>query len=118
MKSIEIGIKINELLKQILPELKNKIFPLISELDVSLPFIVYKRTAVNPKYIKHNISEEEIHIEIIVVSNSYKESVELAQRIKDNLEYKILDDINIFFTGSSEDYNDGYIQTLTFKIIK
>lgn len=118
MKSIEIGIKINELLKQILPELKNKIYPLVSELDTTLPFIVYKKTSIIPKYIKHNITEEEIHIEITIVSDNYKQSVDLAQKIKDELQYKILEDVSIYFTGNYESYNDAYIQTLTFKLIK
>lgn len=121
MESLKAGIIINKLL-QANPSLNNKvkgkIFPIISEADVESPFIVYRRTGLNPKYIKGGNIEDDITMEILAISNNYKESVEIAQLVRDTLEYKEVEDTIITLSDASETYGEGdsFIQTIIFKI--
>lgn len=65
----------------------NKIFPLVAENGTTFPFIVYKRTSVNPSDSKDKmIYKEEAFVEIMIASDKYNQSVEIADIVKDHLQ--------------------------------
>ena len=49
----------------------NKIFPLIANADTTFPFIVFQRSNLMPIYTKDILTENQITMVIIVVSNDY-----------------------------------------------
>lgn len=121
MESLKAGVIINQLLNNnsdLNKLIKDRIFPIVSETDVEYPFIVYKRTGLFPKYVKGGNVEDDITMEILVISDNYKTSVEVAQLVRDILEYRELDDFIIRLSDASETYTDGdaFVQTLIFKI--
>lgn len=117
-RSFEIGTFIKEQIDEIITT-----FPIIAEKGVEGNFAVYRKTGYLPRNTKdiYNV-EEKISIEVYIVTNTYKESVLLAQRIKDKLEgfkgkwkESLITDISL--DNADEDYsNDAYIQRLYFII--
>ena len=120
INSILIGKTIYNLLNNS-EELKkyvgNKIYPLVADNDVSFPFIVYSRTGVTNTICKDGYYEDDVNFSIIVVSNKYIDSLDIAnivrgifnkQKLDKNIYNVSLDDIDENFT------NDAYIQQLYF----
>ena len=80
--SLKIGRVIHEQLNDII-----RIFPIIADKGVEGNFAVYRRTALNVSDTKDLYNYEEVaYMDIIVVSSTYDNSVELAQAIKIRLE--------------------------------
>ena len=117
MESLNIGIAINQLLKEPLKSVVgNRIFPIVSELETEFPFVVYKRSGLNPITVKWGNIYDEITIEITVLSNNYQQSIQIAQIIRNTLDNKNIDDYIITLNNSYESYDDSYNQTLIFTI--
>lgn len=115
--NLEIGTFIKEQIEDIIP-----VFPIIADKGAEGNFALYRRTGFVSKNTKDRYNyEEEISIEIYIVSQTYKESILLAQRVKDKLEGFFGKWKNTFITGvylenANEDYTDVYIQRLYFNI--
>ena len=58
------------------------IFPLIAEINTTFPFIVYKREAVTPQYTKDYWTSDEVMINVMVASNDYVQSIEIADLVR------------------------------------
>ncbi len=90
--SLQIGKAIYDILHSnadIVAKLQDKIFPLISEQNTTFPFIVYRRTGIIPAYTKDRYSvNDSVTVEIIVASEKYNESVEIADLVRLALEGK------------------------------
>ncbi len=90
--SLQIGKAIYDILHSntdIVAKLQDKIFPLISEQNTTFPFIVYKRTGIIPAYTKDRYSaNDSVTVEIVVASEKYNESVEIADLVRLALEGK------------------------------
>lgn len=124
--SLQIGKAIYDILHSntdIVAKLQDKIFPLISEQGTTFPFIVYRRTGIIPAYTKDRYSvNDSVTVEIIVASEKYNESVEIADLVRLALEGKRgtysniwIEDIRI--VSADEDFmEDTFIQTITFNI--
>lgn len=92
----------------------------------NFPFISIKRIALETSYTKDCAIEDLVTVEIIVVDNVYSREIEIAQLIRDILDYKVYrdDEDNILFTeirffDCLEDTNDDgdvYVQSMTFQI--
>lgn len=99
----------------------SKIFPLISELNTTFPFIVYKRGAIETQYTKDLKCAESVLVDFVVASDNYEESIEVAQLLRDCLEhtrgqYSNIRIKSIRLDSSDEEFNeDTYLQYLTFK---
>lgn len=99
----------------------NKIFPLISELNTTFPFIVYKRGAIETQYTKDLKCSEQVFVDFVVASDKYSESIEVAQLLRDCLEgtrgkYSDVTIKSARLDSSDEEFNeDTYLQYLTFK---
>ena len=120
MSSLQIGKVIYTIL------VKNKItkvFPLVADEGTTFPFIVYKRSGLEPSNTKDRFNYSELAtLDIIVAASTYQESINLAETVKNILEHKrgVYNDINIAditLEDADEDYLENtFIQKLTFKI--
>lgn len=122
MTTISFGRTIKSLLnaKSIKALIDNKVYPLIAPLNTTFPYVVYQRTST-PQTTKDNAYQDNVSIEIIIVSNNYDQSVNIAEIIRNEIECKrniIVEGFNIAdikLVLSDETYNnDAYLQSLTF----
>ena len=97
----------------------SKIYPLIAPLSTTFPYIVYQRND-NQSFTKDNQYQSELTYNIIVVAEDYDTSLIIADAIISELDGKRnlnIDDYKIAsirLSGTSENYNDAYLQQLTF----
>lgn len=98
----------------------NKIFPLLANPDTSFPFIVYSRTNLIPTYTKDLLTDNYVSFVVVVVSDNYVQSLNIANAVRHSLEgYRYQDnDIKIypikFDSITEETLEDAYIQRLSF----
>ena len=98
----------------------NKIFPLIANADTTFPFIVFQRSNLMPIYTKDILTENQITMVIIVVSNDYIQSLDLANAVRHALEGNIYRDNDIVISAMKMEYiteetlEDAYIQRMVF----
>jgi hypothetical protein len=120
--SLQVGKAIYNLLSNdanVTGRVQNKIYPLIADTGTTFPFIVYRRTGIEPDRF---IYKEDTYVEVVIASDKYNESIEIADLVKDALQGKrgIYSGINIQdirMTNADEDYiEDTFIQNLTFNI--
>lgn len=74
----------------------DKIYPLRVELrldptsgeeqEITFPFIIYSKSMLEPKYTKDFLSENILHYTIIVVSDDYDNSLDVANAVRHALE--------------------------------
>lgn len=123
--SLQVGKAIYTLLssnQQLVSMVDGNIFPLIAEINTTFPFIVYKREAVTPQYTKDYWTSDEVMINVMVASNDYVESIEIADLVRQSLdqkqgEYSGIKIRDLRLIQADEDFiDDTYIQYLTFKI--
>ncbi len=124
--SLQIGKVIYNLLQsntELGTKLQDKIFPLIANENTTFPFIVYKRTGIVPAYSKDRFTATEtISVDVIVASDMYNDTVEIADLVRVALEGRkgmywniYIEDIRLL--SADEEYmEDTFIQTLTFNI--
>ena len=83
----------------------------------SYPFISFRRNSTDFLYNKDCITEDRVSLDIICVSDNYSETVQIAECIRNVLEYKVYKNIedNIFIdymilTDANEDtINDAFV---------
>ena len=98
----------------------NNIFPLIANADTTFPFIVFQRSNLMPIYTKDILTENQITMVIIVVSNDYIQSLDLANAVRHALEGNIYRDNDIVISAmkmesiTEETLEDAYIQRMVF----
>lgn len=76
----------------------DKIYPLRVELrldpttgkeqEITFPFIIYSRTSLEPSYTKNFLTENVLKYTVIVVSDDYDNSLEVANAVRHALEGK------------------------------
>lgn len=90
----------------------NRLFPLVAEQGTDYPFVVYRRSSVNIARNK-DIEDDNATLDITVISNNYRQTVEGIEIVRAALEK----DRDIRIETADEYYsNDGYIQNLTVSI--
>lgn len=119
MKNFEIGKDIKALIDNAQIEgINNKVFPLIANADTTFPFVVYRRSNYQPFDTK-DYQNEIVGVEVVVVSNTYSQSVSIADQVADALigqSTNNIDDIKI--TNIFEDcVSDSFVQQLNFDVI-
>lgn len=120
MNAIKIGEKIFGILsnsEQVTDLVKTRIFPIVADATTSFPFIVYKReetTYQGTKDFKNYCPT----VSIVIASETYKESIEIAEIVLDTLVDYCDDEIDfIRLVNSDERFDENtFIQQLTFKI--
>jgi hypothetical protein len=100
-----------------------RVFPIVAELGTEFPYVAYSRTHITPTYTKDYHTEDSVGVDIVVASQDYLESLEIANIIRKQFECKRLgldDEITISqsnLLGVTEAYDDqanAYIQSLSF----
>ena len=98
----------------------NNIFPLLANADTTFPFIVYSRNNITPIYTKDILTDNNAVFTVIVVSDKYTESLDIANAVRHSLEgYRYKDEIiNIYPIKLDSIYeetmDDAYIQRMMF----
>lgn len=109
----------------------DKIFPLLAKLkvnpetgkeeEITFPFIVYSRTGLTPTYTKDLLTDNEVTLDVVCVSDDYVNSLEVANAVRNALEskgtktsYMTIDPIKLLSVKEST-MEDAYIQELTFQ---
>lgn len=94
----------------------NKIYPVIANEDTTFPFITFNRDSVYTEYCKDGRVLDNVTISFNIASTSYEESVEIAEEVRNAIECKRIDNINMIrLTSVSEDFVENtYIQQLQF----
>lgn len=127
MTSISIG----KILKKIFSE-NDRLNQLVESKNIcslvlqptNYPFISFRRNSTEFLYNKDCPTEDRVSIDIICVSNNYAQSIEIAECVRELLEYHVYKNTNegilidyMVLTDASEDtLNDAIVQTLTFEI--
>lgn len=97
-----------------------KVYPLIADNDAKFPFIIYKRINLQSNGCKDGLIEDDVEVEITVVSDKYSTSIELASNVrslleKQHAEYSDLNIDDASITLASEEFsNNSFIQRLHF----
>lgn len=98
----------------------NNIFPLISDVDTTFPFITYARTSMNAEYSKDGTCDNLISIEVVVASDDYDQSLYIANAVRhalDTIRYKdeniTIDRIKLT-SAFEQTFEDAYIQRMVF----
>ena len=124
--SIKVGVAINKLLlkrEQLKELVGDKIYPISSTHSVKAPFVVYRRSGFTPLRTKDRWSvENEIDLDVVVVSDGYDEGLSIAEQViqaLDNKKYNgdecTIESLQL--VQAQEDFiEDVYLQVLSFKI--
>lgn len=125
------GIKANKYIREVLAADENLTDIVKAEnikvmvlQPTTFPFVSIKRTALETVYNKDIPTEDLVTIEIAVVTNEYSEGMEIAQIIRDILDYKVYlnkeENVRIteirFFDCVEDTVDDVFVQNLTFQL--
>jgi hypothetical protein len=97
-----------------------KVYPLVADNDAKFPFIVYRRSGLVSGTTKDGLTEDDVTVEIVIVSDKYSVGLDLAIKVRNLLEKQsvIYEDIEINDTTlnlATEEYSDNsYIQRMQF----
>ena len=99
----------------------NRIFPIIAENNANYPFITYCRDSIYSNGCKDGYFEDKVTFSVMVASDTYLSSLDIANRVRQILEKRkiVIDNItlyNVRLISIDESYNDNaYIQNLSFE---
>ena len=121
MKNFDIGKELTTIIlhnDDITNLIDNKVFPLVANAGTTFPFVVYRRSSFSPRGNKDELSEV-VGIDLAVISNTYSQSVNLANLIADTLlavnDNDVIDYVRI--VNMWEDFSeDTYIQKINIDI--
>lgn len=125
------GIKANKYIREVLAADEN-LTALVKPENIKVmvlqptnfPLISIRRSALETVYNKDIPTEDSVTIEITVVTNEYSQSMEIAQTVRDILDYKVYlnreENVRIteirFFDCIEETVDDVFVQNLTFQL--
>ena len=125
------GIKANKYIREILVADEN-ITALVKPENIKVmvlqptnfPFISIRRSALETVYNKDIPTEDSVTIEITIVANEYSQGMEIAQMVRNTLDYKVYlnreENVRIteilFFDCIEETVDDVFVQYLTFQL--
>lgn len=125
------GIKANKYIREVLAADEN-LTALVKPENIKVmvlqptnfPLISIRRSALETVYNKDIPTEDSVTIEITVVANEYSQSMEIAQTVRDILDYKVYlnreENVRIteirFFDCIEETVDDVFVQNLTFQL--
>jgi hypothetical protein len=125
------GIKANKYIREVLAADEN-LTALVKPENIKVmvlqptnfPFISIRRSALETVYNKDIPTEDSVTIEITVVANEYSQSMEIAQTVRDILDYKVYlnreENVRIteirFFDCIEDTVDDVFVQNLTFQL--
>ena len=96
-----------------------KVYPLVADNDAKYPFIIYKRVNLLSSDVKDGIIQDDVTIEIVVVSDKYSVGVDIATKVRELLEKEHvtfqemeIDDCKIVL--ATEEFNNAFVQGMQF----
>jgi hypothetical protein len=101
----------------------DKIFPIATKNEVEFPFIVYERDSVTPRYDKSGASVTESSVNVYVLSESYTQSLDIAEDVIAALErkdavYEGFEVIGATMLGATESFTSNtYVQQISFNFM-
>lgn len=126
INTLEIGKYINNILanNQDIQDLGAKVYPLIADNDAKFPFIIYKRVGLVSQICKDGTYQDNVSVEIKIVSDKYSVGVQLANIVRSLLQRSYMQYGNFEINDVTIDYaaedflENAFIQTmqLTLKI--
>lgn len=103
------------------PLVDDRIFAISTKESTTFPFIVYKRSSLTPGYTKDRYDTgDSVIVEVVVASDNYINSVEIAEAVRLSLEnkrgkYESFNVTDAKLLSADEDFiEDTFIQRLTF----
>ena len=121
INTLDIGKYIHSVLTDASSGITCKCNPLVADNDTKYPFIVYRRMNLVSSTCQDGVFQDEVVMEIIVVSNKYSESVDIATKIRKRLERQrvIYNDLEIndgnIIMATEEFSNNAYVQRMQFE---
>lgn len=121
INTLDIGKYIHSVLTDASSGITCKCNPLVADNDTKYPFIVYRRMNLVSSTCKDGVFQDDVVMEIIVVSNKYSESVDIATKIRKRLERQrvIYNDLEIndgnIIMATEEFSNNAYVQRMQFE---
>lgn len=96
-----------------------KVYPLVADNDAKYPFIIYKRVNLLSSDVKDGIIQDDVTIEIVVVSDKYAVGVDIATKVRELLEKEHvtfqemeIDDCKVVL--ATEEFNNAFVQRMQF----
>lgn len=96
----------------------SKIFPLVVD-DAKLPYILYRRAGFTQQGVKTHVKTPDVvEIEIACFAATYSESVEIAELVREALDYGSTQAYRgCFLVDASEHFvDDTFVQNLRFEV--
>ena len=98
-----------------------RIYPLVADNDVKFPFIVYKRNSLESNGCKDGYYKDQAEYEINIITERYAQGIEIANLVRELLErqqaiYNEMEISDTVLMFATEDYNDGFVQRLQFRM--
>lgn len=121
INTLDIGKYIYSTLTDASSGITCKCTPLVADNDTKYPFIVYRRMNLVSSTCKDGVYEDEVVMEIIVVSNKYSETIDVATKIRKRLERQrfIYDNLEIndgnIIMATEEFTSNAYVQRMQFQ---
>lgn len=97
-----------------------RIYPIASAIDTKFPFILFSRDSYKPTYTRDGISSKTATVTVMVMSNNYTNSVDVADAVNEAMlthsrKWK-LDEVNEDY--SENDKTSVFLQILKYTINK
>lgn len=96
----------------------DKVFPIVID-EAKLPYILYRRSALRHDPTKAGYpGADTVELEVVCYTARYAESVELAEAVRNALDYAQTDKMrSCILSGSEEGFeDDAFVQRLVFSI--
>lgn len=99
----------------------SNIRPLVLQ-PTEFPYISFMHSNIMSDYTKDGWFEDTTEVVIICVSDDYSQTIDIAQAVRELLEYNAYKDDNIYisqilFSGATEDQIENvFVQRLTFQV--
>ena len=123
--SISAGLMLVDLLtasKAVSDIVGTKVFPVTAKAGVNLPYVSYRRTKTEVNPVKTGHGAETVHIEVNCFAATYKDSVQLAEAVRETLDHATLQQGGMLlrsctYADSAEGYEvDAFVQSLVFTL--
>lgn len=119
--SLSAGVALYSVLKDVLGA--GHVRPVLSETDVTLPLVTFRRLDVRSVAVKGRADLDEVSYELVVFASSYGDGVRTMERVRDKLAARIVateEEDGFALTmdcvrteGGEESWKDGaFVQTL------
>lgn len=124
INTLEIGKYINNILanNKEIQDLNTKVYPLIADNDAKFPFIIYKRVNLSSQICKDGSFQDDVTVEIKIISDKYSVGIQLANIVRSLLQRPYMQygdfEINdVTINYANEDFlENAFIQTMQFTL--